>query len=117
MIERAAGAPTKGKLHHGAYIGSCHVHCEATVDGGSIWSGGGARDYKVPVGPTGRTVAKVLILTLVLTLVVLVLLLVVVVVVVLTFSLSPKAFGDCYFGRGGCSSVDSVPWPMNPSCE
>eukprot|EP01043_Picozoa_sp_COSAG02_P022098 COSAG02_NODE_1138_length_14297_cov_4.388537_6_plen_304_part_00 len=27
-----------------------------------------------------------------------------------------QAFGDCYFGRGSCTSVDQRPWPSNPSC-
>ena len=27
-----------------------------------------------------------------------------------------KAFGDCYFGRGSCQSVDTVRWPGNPTC-
>ena len=85
VVDRAASPPTPGKPHHGVYFGACSVHCEATVDGGSIWSGGGARNYTVPVGPAGRTVAQ--------------------------------AFGDCYFGRGGCSSVDTVRWPGNPSCK
>ena len=85
VVDKAALPPTPGKLHGGVYFGACSVHCEATVDGGVIWSGDGARNWTVPVGPSGRTVAA--------------------------------AFGDCYFGRGGCSSVDTVRWPNNPSCK
>lgn len=86
VIDKAALVPPPGKLRNGVFFGACAVHCEATVDGGAIWSGDGTRNYTVPVGPTGRTVAM--------------------------------AFGDCYFGRsGGCSSVDVVRWPSNPSCK
>ena len=28
-----------------------------------------------------------------------------------------EAFGDCYFMRGSCKSVDSVTWPSNPTCS
>lgn len=27
-----------------------------------------------------------------------------------------KAFSDCYFGRTGCVSVDTMRWPHNPTC-
>ena len=27
-----------------------------------------------------------------------------------------QAFGDCYFGRGSCKSVDTAKWPNNPTC-
>ena len=27
-----------------------------------------------------------------------------------------QAFGDCYFGRGPCQSVEKCAWPCNPTC-
>ena len=55
LINKANSPATPGVLHNGVYFGACIVHCESTVDGGSIWSGNGAEGWVVPAPKASKT--------------------------------------------------------------